>query len=401
MPYFRYKARNNQDETVEGVVQAAAAEVAAELLADENLTILSLEEEKVNFIRRSLKVFNHIKIKDLVVFSRQLSVVVSATIPLVQGLRILVNQTENQFLKTIISEVADDVEGGAKLSAALSRHPEAFSDFYISIIRSGETSGKLDEVLNYLADQQEKDYDMISKIRGAMIYPVFILVGLVVVAALMMIVVIPELTSVLSETGTELPLSTKILIGTSDFLSSFWWLIALVIIGLVSAFRLIVKTRQGRRSWDFFKLRVPIFGKLFQEIALVRFARSLNTLIAGGVPLSRSLEIVSSVAGNVIFQELILETVREVEGGNSIAAAFLRSKEIPPMVSQMLSLGERTGRIEEILEKLSGFYGREVNNKVSNLASMLEPFIMLLMGVAVGLLVAAIILPMYNLASAL
>ncbi|OGY45711.1 MAG: hypothetical protein A2731_02115 [Candidatus Buchananbacteria bacterium RIFCSPHIGHO2_01_FULL_39_8] len=401
MPYFRYKARDNQSETVEGVVQAAASDVAAELLTDKNLTILSLEEEKASIFARSLKIFNRVKIKDLVVFSRQLSVIVSATIPLVQGLRILVNQTESQFLKTVISEVADDVEGGAKLSAALSRHSEVFSDFYISIVKSGETSGKLDEVLNYLADQQEKDYDMVSKIRGAMIYPAFILVGLFVVGTLMMVVVIPQLTSVLSETGAELPLSTRILIGTSSFLSNFWWLIALIIIALIVVFRLVIKTEKGRYYWDFFKLRIPIFGRLFREIAIVRFSRSLNTLISGGVPLSRSLEIVSDVAGNVIYQKLVLETVEEVEGGNSIATAFLRSKEIPPMVSQMLNLGERTGRIEEILDKLSNFYGREVDNMVANLASLLEPLIMLLMGVAVGLLVAAIILPMYNLASAL
>ena len=258
MPYYNYKATDINGEVAEGVIQAASPDLAADILSDDGLTVLKLEAQQTSFFQRSLQIFNRIKNKDLVVFSRQLSVLVSATIPLVQGLRILVKQTESQVLKSVISEVADDVEGGAKLSAALSRHPEAFSDFYISIVRSGETSGKLDEVLNYLADQQEKDYDLSAKIKGAMIYPAFILTGLLIVGSLMMIVVIPQLTSVLTETGAELPVSTKILIATSDFLSRFWWLIFMVVVGFFAAFKVTVKTERGRYYWDYFKLRLPI-----------------------------------------------------------------------------------------------------------------------------------------------
>lgn len=401
MPIFRYQARDKKNEVVAGVVQAVSTEVAEELLADQGFTIFNLKEEKEGFFQKSLNILNRVKIKDLVVFSRQLAVIISATIPLVQGLRILVNQTENEFLRGIISEVADDVEGGAKLSAALSRHPKTFSNFYISIIKSGETAGKLDEILSYLADQQERDYDLISKIRGAMIYPIFILAGLFIVGTLMMVIVVPQLTSVLKETGAELPLSTKVLIEISNFLVNFWWLLFLIIIGGIVALGGVIKTRTGRHYWDLFKLRLPIFGKLFQKIILVRTTRSLNTLMAGGVTLSKSLEIVADVAGNSIYHDLILETRREVESGNPIATVFLASNEVPPMVSQMLSLGEKTGRLDEILNKLANFYEREVSNTVNNLTSLLEPLIMLIMGVAVGLLVAAIILPMYNLASSL
>lgn len=401
MPYFRYKARDEYNETNEGMIQAASADVAAEMLSDQGLTILSLGEEKRGLWERSLKLLNRVKIKDLVIFSRQLSVIVSATIPLVQGLKILVNQTESPVLKTIISEVADDVEGGAKLSAALSRHPEVFSDFFVNIIRSGETSGKLDEVLNYLADQQEKDYDLIAKIRGAMIYPIFIVSGLLIVGALMMIFVIPQLTSVLAETGTELPTTTKILISTSNFLSSYWWLLLIIILGSTGLIRFLIKTERGRYYWDFFKLRVPIFGKLLQRIILVRFSRSLYTLITGGVSLTKSLEIVSDVVGNSIYRRLIKETASGVEDGNSVASVFLQSKEVPAMVSQMLNLGEKTGRLDDILDKIANFYSREVSNMVSNLVTLLEPLIMVLMGVAVAILVAAIILPMYNLAASL
>lgn len=401
MPYFRYQAIDQKSQRANGIVQAASQSLAADLLADQGLTILSIDEERIGFWDRSLKVLNKVKTKDLVIFSRELSVIISATIPLVQGLKILVAQTESPVLKTVLSEVADDVEGGAKLSAALSRHPEIFGDFFVNIIRSGETSGKLDEVLNYLADQQEKDYDLQAKIQGAMIYPAFIVAGLLVVGILMMIFVIPELTSVLAETGSELPWSTKILIGASNFFSSYWWALLIVFLAFIASLKLAVKSQLGRYYWDSFKLKVPVFGKLLQKIVLVRFTRSLHTLLSGGVPLTRSLKIVSDVVGNSVYKELVEETNKEVEDGNPIASAFLKSKAVPLMVSQMLNLGEKTGRIDEILDKLANFYTREVDNTVNNLVTLLEPFIMLLMGIAVGVLVAAIILPMYNLASSL
>lgn len=401
MPYFRYKATDENNEVVEGMIQAASQDVAADILVDRDLTILSIDIEKLGLQERSLKILNRVKIKDLVIFSRQLSVIVSATIPLVQGLKILINQTESPVLKTVVSEVADDVEGGAKLSAALSRHTNIFSDFFINIIRSGETSGKLDEVLTYLADQQEKDYDLSSKIRGAMIYPVFIVSGLVIVGALMMIFVIPQLTSILTETGVELPITTKILIATSDFFTNFWWAIAIGFVTLVGGVKMITRTEQGKLIWDSMILKLPIFGKLFQKIILVRFSRSLYTLTTGGVALTKSLQIVSDVVGNSVYRRIIRETAEEVEDGNPIATVFLRSKEVPSMVSQMLSLGEKTGRIDEILDKIANFYSREVDNMVTNLVTLMEPLIMLLMGLAVGALVSAIILPIYNLAASL
>ncbi len=398
MPYFRYKAVDKNNQTVEAMIQAASLDVAGEILAEQDFTILSLREERRSILESSLGFLNRVKTRDLVFFCRQLSVIVSATIPLVQGLRILVNQTESTTLKSIISEVADDVDGGAKLSAALGRHPGVFSDFFINIIRSGETSGKLEEVLEYLADQMEKDYDLISRIRGAMIYPSFIITGLSIVGAVMMIVVVPQLTGVLKESGIKLPLSTKILMGFSSFLASYWWLLFFGIIGLVFGFRALIKTGPGRWQWDNFKLKAPIFGALVQKIILVRFTRSLHTLITGQIALTKSLSIVADVVGNVVFRDLILKTVVEVEAGNPIATVFLQSKEMPVMLSQMLNLGEKTGRLDDILEKLAGFYSREVNNMVQNLVTLIEPLVIATMGVAVGVLFSAVILPMYSLA---
>lgn len=399
MPFFQYRARNSRGEIVQGSVDAPSENVASSILVDRGLIILSLVEKEKSSLNIDLPFLNRIKNKDVVVFSRQLAVMASASVPIVQALKILVNQTNNPRLKVIISEVADEVDGGAKLSQALGRYRKVFSDFYVAMVRSGETSGKLDEVLNYLADQQEKDYDLTSKIKGAMIYPAFILSGLVVVAIVMMIFVVPKLTGIIAESGAELPFTTRILIAVSDFMKNYWY----ILIGVVGGgfFTLFKLTRKGpgKILYDRLKLKVPIFGKLWQRIYLVRMTRSLSTLIVGGVPLTTALEVVADVVGNDLYRTLIEQTIKEVEDGNSVATLFLKSKEVPPMVSQMMSVGEQTGRLEQILFKITDFYAREIENLVANMVSLIEPLIMVLMGVGVGLMVAAIIMPMYQLAS--
>ena len=300
----------------------------------------------------------------------------------------------------IVAEIVSDVEGGMKFSSALAKHPLAFDDFFVNIVKSGETSGKLDEVLLYMADQMEKDYDLISRIRGAMIYPLFIVGGLFVVGLLMMIFVIPKITDLLKESKAALPLSTQMLIWVSSFLRNFWWLLILLAIGAFFLLRSLLKTKNGKYAWDSIKLRMPVFGSLFQKIAIVRFARSLYTLISGGVTLPKGFKIVSDVVGNAVYKDLILETVKEVESGNPIASVFEKSPSVPIMVSQMLNVGEKTGRLDMILDKIAGFYSREIDNLLRNLVTLIEPIVMVVLGVGVGLMIAAIILPMYNLASA-
>ncbi len=342
---------------------------------------------------------NRVPPKDLVIFSRQLSVMISADVPIVQALRVLIRQTVNKSLKIVVANLAADVEGGTKFSAALARYPDVFSDFFVNIIRSGETTGKLDEVLNYLADQQEKDYDLSSKIKGAMIYPAFILFGLVAVGIVMMIFVIPKLTDILKESGATLPLSTRILITTSDIMKNYWWALLIAFVGIVGAVRYIISFPVGRKYWDTLKIKLPIFGELFRRIYMVRFTRSFSTLLTGGVEIVGALKITAAIVGNAIYKNLILETVREVEDGNPITTVFAKSKEIPVMVSQMLGIGEQTGKIDAILARLTDFYTREIENMVRNLTTIMEPLIMLFMGVAVGIMVSAVILPMYSLAT--
>ncbi|MFH1112201.1 MAG: type II secretion system F family protein [Patescibacteria group bacterium] len=398
MSLFEYQAKNIEGQTVRGMVEAVSRDVAVEILTDRSLTPIYINEHRASrFSWLASMQISHIKNKDIVIFSRQLSVMASATLPIVQSLHILEKQTVNPKLKVIVSEIADDVEAGAKLSSALAKYPDVFSNFYINMITSGETSGKIDEVLSYLADEQEKNYDLTSRIRGAMIYPAFILSGLVIVGGVMMVYVVPKLTAILKEAGTELPLSTKMLIAVSSFLASFWWLMIILLFGGFTLLRFYTKTPRGKHLWHMIQLKLPIIGTIYKHIYLVRFTRSMYTLVVGGVPLTKSLEIVSTVVGSAVYENLIKRTIKEVEDGNSIASILSQSPVVPAMLSQMMIVGEKTGRLEEIFKRLSDFYTHEVDALVSNLVTLLEPMIMLVMGVAVGFIVASILLPMYKL----
>lgn len=397
MKFYRYKVKGKSGNIKQGGVEAPNEQLAISSLTDQGLAVVSIEEEKPS--RFGGGVMGRIKSKDVVIFSRQFSVMISANIPVVQALKVLVDQTANLKLKMIISEIADEVNAGSRLSDALAKRSKVFNNFYVSVVRSGETSGKLDEVLNYLADQMEKDYDMMSKIRGAMIYPAFVITGLGAVGAVMMVWVVPKLTGIIAETGGELPLATRMLMATSNILAHYWWMILICLVGLIGGFRYYIRFPMGRKQFDYLKLKLPIFGPLFQKIYLVRFTRSMHTLISGGVAISSSLKVASEVVGNVIYKDLVEKTTKAVEGGDSISSVFIKSKEIPAMVSQMLAVGEKTGKLDVILERVTDFYSREISNVVANLVTLIEPIIMVAMGLAVGVMVAAIIMPMWNMAS--
>ncbi|MDP3900528.1 MAG: type II secretion system F family protein [bacterium] len=397
MPIFKYKAKNSDNEVKEGMVDAATEQWATEALRDQGLSVVSISIAKVGGL--GSVALSRVKAKDVVIFSRQFAVMISASIPIVQALKTLVGQTESPKFKMMISEIADEVNAGSRLSESLAQRPKVFDLFFISVIRAGETSGKLDEVLNYLADEMEKDYDLTHKIKGAMIYPIFVIFAMMVVGTVMMVWVVPKMIDVITESGGELPFATKVLIFVSDALVNYWYLLIGGVVAIFFAIKYARRFPAGRRYFDLIKLRLPIFGPLFQKIALVRFTRSLQTLIAGGVPISSGLKISADVVNNAIYQELILQTRKEVESGNTISSVFMRHKEVPIMVSQMFAVGEKTGKLDLVLDKITSFYSREIENVVANLVTLIEPLIMVAMGVAVGFMVAAIIMPMYNMAS--
>jgi len=402
MQTFYYRAKRIKDgELVSGLIEAESETVAGLMLEEKDMSVLSLEERKDNFFSKFNDLIGRVKAKDLVMFSRQLSVLISADVRLVEALHDINRQSSNKKLQMIIAQVASEVEGGAKFSEALAHYPKVFDNFFVNIIKSGEASGRLEEVLLYLADQLEKDYDLRSKIKGAMIYPAFIISGLIIIGVFMMIFVVPKLTEMLDQTGAQLPLSTRILEGISNFLINYWWLLIIVIILIVFGLRTILKTRSGKKLFDTITLRLPVLGTLFNYMIIVRFCRSLRTLLLGGVNIVDSLRISQSMIDNLVYKDLIEETVQNVEDGGNISEKLERSSFVPTMVSQMLRTGEDTGKTDLVLDKIGLFYTREIDNLLRNLMSLMEPVIMVVLGLAVGVMIAAIILPMYQISDSM
>ena len=401
MPKFKYRARLPDGRMQAGMIEADDLAGAQQALDDREVETLLLEPFKgVEAGSQSLlESLNTVSAKDLVIMARTLSVMISASVPITDSLDNIGRQTENPKLKSVLNDVAREVEGGSRLSDAMERHPKVFSGFFVNMIRSGETSGQLDQVLEYLADQTEKDYDLNAKIKGAMIYPSFIMATMVAVGFVMMTVVVPKLVGILQQSNIALPLTTRILIGTSNFMVGYWWLVLLLMAGSYALYRYIYSTPAGKYAIDLFTLRLPVIGRLTQGVSVVRFSRSFSTLVKGGVDVVTALEIVAGVMDNEVWKRLVLDTIREVNDGNSITTALDRSPFVPKMMSQMLAVGESTGRTAEVLGRLSTFYSRDIDNLVSNLVALIEPLVLIILGLGVGVLVSAILLPLYQLSS--
>ncbi|PIS17126.1 MAG: hypothetical protein COT61_00180 [Candidatus Portnoybacteria bacterium CG09_land_8_20_14_0_10_44_13] len=395
---FNYIARNSAAEVETGQISASSQAEAIENLHGRNLVVLSCRPViSMPFWLKDIKI-KSVKQKELVVFSRQLSALFSAKVPLVTALRALARQQQNYYFKEIIFEIANDVEAGFILSKSLSKHPKEFSAFYINLVKSGEVSGNLESVLIYLADHLEKQYYLATRVRNAMIYPAFVFLGFLVVAVLMLILVIPNLTSILEETGQQLPLTTRMIIGLSNLLASWGWLIFLVLAGAgIFAWRY-VKTPQGRRILDVIKLKMPLFGDIFRKVYIARFTENFSTLLHGGVPVLQALQVAGDVVGNVVFSEIILEAKEGVRVGNTISSVLESSSEIPPMVSQMIATGEKIGQLEFVLEKVATFYKQEVDDVVNTISVLIEPILIVVLGIGVAILLVAILMPIYNLA---
>jgi type IV pilus assembly protein PilC len=402
MPEFLYKARDIDGQTVEGVVEALSMGDASTVLSDRQLNVITLvPRAKRKVYEIPLGAFlSGIKRRDIVVFSRQLAVLVAANVTIVQSLRTVAKQTTNAKLRAMVGDAANDVEAGGRLSATLGKNPKVFTPFYTNMIRSGETSGQVEQVLNYLADQMEKDYDMISKVKGSMYYPAFIIIAMLGIGFAMMAFVVPKLTETLVEAGGELPWPTKVLMAVSGFFASYWWAMIIVIAAGVAMLVWYLSTPAGKRRFDLISLRLPIFGGIFQRLAVVRMVRSMKTLLDGGVDAVSALEVTADVVGNEVYRDIINQTVREVRDGRPLSTVFLKHpKSVPPMVSQMFSVGEETGRLSDILERLAGFYTREIDNLIGGLVTLIEPVIILIIGAAVLMLVAAVMLPMFAISS--
>lgn len=397
---FNYQARAPTGEIQLGTVEASSKEAAISLLQRHGLYVTFLEEVAAPpLYARRMKLFEKVSLKEIFLFSRQLAVMFKTKVPLVEALEVLAVQTKNPDLKEKIFKLAEEVEAGTSLSGALSRYPKIFSPFYIAMVRAGEVSGKLSEALSYLAEHLEREYHLTSKLRGAMIYPAMVLFVAITVLALMMFYIIPQLTEVLIVSGGELPAITKGVISLSAFLKKWGlFLIFGLLILIISVIRY-YRTQEGKKFFDRIFLRFPIVSELLKMIYLSRFAENLSTLISGGLPIARALEISGDIVGNTVYKEIIFQTRDEVRRGESISSTLGRFPEIfPPVFTQMTSVGEKTGTLDKTLLDIVSFYQREVDRTIDNLLSILEPVLIIFLGLVVGGLMASVLLPLYRVA---
>lgn len=399
---FIYQVKNQSGELTEGAIDAPDENAAVEILHGRNLVVLSIREVSHGLFSVDVgQYFSRPNKKDIVIFTRQLSTLIDADMPLAEGLRTLARQIEKPGFRKIISDVSDTVEGGSSLSGALANYPQLFSLFYVKLVKSGEISGKLHDSLDYLAEYLEKSQGITSKIRGALAYPIFVLFSMVAVTILMMTMVLPNLLQVFKESGiTDLPITTRMLIAVTSFFNAHIFLIFLVIIGGTIGFLQYIHTKGGSKWFDTFKIKVPIFGKILRNLYLARIAETLSTLIKSDIAILDALKVTAELVGNQIFQGVLLDAEESVRGGGSISEVLDNYREIPVLMTSMIAIGERTGRMEFMLGHVSKFYQTESENDIANIAQLIEPVLVLVLGVGVAILVSSILLPMYSLVGA-
>ena len=396
---FNYKIKTQSGEIIEGKVEAPDENAAVNILQSKGYLILSIERLEGDIFSIDLnKYFQKPTNKDIVIFTRQLSTLIDADMPIAEGLRTLARQFEKPTLRKIISEISDDVEGGSALSSALAVHPQYFSSFYIKLVQSGEVSGKLHEALLYLANHLERSQEINSKIRGALAYPAFVVFALIVVTGIMVVYVLPQLLAIFKDVGAnDLPLTTRMLIWVTTFVNNYLYYLFTLIFGSMFLGWRYVKTSEGRVVFDNIKINMPALGTVVRNLYLARISESLSTLIKSGIPILDTIHITSDLVGNVNYQKILLDAEESVRGGGNMSDVFSKYKEVPPLMSSMVAIGEKTGKLDFMLEHISKFYKSESDNTIDNIATLIEPILVLVLGVAVAVLVSAILLPIYNL----
>jgi len=396
---FEYTARNTKTgEKIKAEVQADSEQMANKLIREEGLAALSIKLKQGSSNSAS-KFINRVRTKDKVLFSRQLSTLINAGLPLVQSLRNVMSQTQNKTLKAIISKIISSVEGGTSFSAALSQYPDVFNRVFISLVAAGETSGTLDASLERIANQQEKDAEILSKVRGAMIYPIIVLIVMIVVVGFMIVKVLPQVQTLYQGLpGTSLPLLTKILLGISHFIIKFWWAVLLfVVIAGIFTTRW-AHTLGGKQVVDKIKMRAWPVGPLFMKLYMARFARTGQTLVASGVPLIQMLEITGDAVSNVHIERSIGKAIEKVKGGKALSDSIAGDPNFLELVPNMLNIGEQSGSLETMMGKVADYYEREVDTEIRNVSALIEPVMMIVLGVVAFIIVAAVLLPIYGLA---
>ena len=395
MPNYAWKGRNRAGLIKEGVLAADSKEVALASLRRQNIVVTGIRERGKEI--SLTKVGRKVPPKTLAVFTRQFSVMIDAGLPLVQCIEILANQQEHKNFQKILLQVRQDVEAGSTLADAMRRHPKAFDNLYVNMVAAGEAGGILDTILQRLSIYIEKAVKLRSQVRSAMIYPIAVIVIAAIVVAVILLKVIPTFAALFMSLGAELPLPTRIVIASSNFLARYWWAFAGVIAALAYGIRRYYATHTGRRVIDGLLLKTPILGGILRKVAVARFCRTLATLTSSGVPILESLDITARTAGNAIVEDAIYETRRSVEGGKTIVEPLRATNVFPNMVTQMIGVGEQTGALDAMLNKIADFYEDEVDAAVAGLVKLLEPLMIFILGIVIGGIVIAMYLPMFTL----
>lgn len=398
---YRWVAETKKGRKLKGELEAASEQIARVQLKKRNLNILKIKPKPKDLFENIAFLQPKVKSKDIVVFTRQFSTMIDAGLPLVQGLNILSEQSTNPTLKGILRQVTKDVEGGSTLAEALRKHPKVFDDLFVNLVAAGEVGGILDTILQRLATFIEKAEDLKSKIKGAMTYPLVVIAIAIIVIAVILVFVIPVFQDMFESFGSALPMPTQIVVNLSDFMKSnfIWVILGIIVLGF--AYKQYRNSKGGRKTTDEIFLKLPIFGDLLKKTAVARFTRTLGTMLASGVPILDSLEIVAKTAGNIVIEEIIYEVRGSIAEGQTIAEPLSENDVFPGMVTQMIAVGEATGALDTMLNKVADFYDKEVDAAVDALTSMLEPLLMLFLGGSIGGLVIAMYLPIFGMAGAI
>ncbi|MBI2113011.1 MAG: type II secretion system F family protein [Candidatus Wildermuthbacteria bacterium] len=394
---FNYQARDQKGQTQAGVLEASSREAALQVLAKNGLYVTLLEEEKNQpFYTKRIAFFDKVSRKEVMLFSRQLAIMFKSQVPLIESLNTLALQTKNASFREKITEMSEDVEAGTPLSSAIAKFPNVFSPYFVSMIKSGESSGSLSKVFESLAEHEEREYQLSSRIKGALTYPAFVIAGSILVLMLMMTFVVPNLVKIL-EGVTELPLPTKIVIGLSDYMRTWWWTVPIGIFAFVFGIARYARTQEGKKMFDQLVLKIPGLGQLLRMVFLARFAENLSTLIAGGIPIVQALEITQDVLGNYVYRAIVEEAKEAVKKGDPISQVLAKyPQEFPPLFTQMMHVGEKSGTLDETMLYIVEFYQKEVANSVQAFLSLLEPTLIAVLGILVGGMMAAILMPIYQ-----
>jgi len=396
---FKYKAIDQHNASREGTVDASNIDSAIATVQKRGYTVISIDpiDNKMAFYNIEIDWFQRIKTKEVVILSRQMATLFEAQVSALRIFRLLGAEAENPQLQKVLTQIGDDLQSGSSISRALSNHPDVFSSFYVNMVRSGEETGSLEKSFNYLADHMDRSYQIVSKAKGALVYPAFVVGTFVLVMSIMLTLVIPRIASILTESGQELPIYTKIVIGLSNFMTDYIGLILVAVAGGGIFFWQFSQTEVGRRWIDEMKISIPYIGDLNRKLYLTRICDNLATMVGSGISMVQAIEVTADVVDNMVFKEILDTTLQEVKGGRSFADSIGEYPEIPGVLAQMAKVGEETGNLPEILETLAKFYRREVNQAVDTLIGLIEPIMIVLLGLGVGVLLASVLMPIYNL----